>query len=41
VLAMIEQESDPSIALVRVQAMRKLFLEAERLLGEAKIGSRA
>jgi len=33
VLALIQQEGDPAIALARLQAMRKLVLEAERLLG--------
>ncbi|MFQ3568417.1 MAG: hypothetical protein SNJ59_15620 [Aggregatilineales bacterium] len=32
VLALIQQEGDPAIALARLQAMRKLVLEAERLL---------
>jgi len=32
VLALIKQEGDPAIALARLQAMRKLVLEAERLL---------
>jgi hypothetical protein len=32
VLALIQQEGDPTVALARLQAMRKLVLEAERLL---------
>jgi hypothetical protein len=32
VLALIQQEGDPAIALARLQAMRKLVMEAERLL---------
>ncbi len=32
VLALIQQEGDPAIALARLQAMRKLIVEAERLL---------
>jgi len=32
VLALIQQEGDPGIALARLQAMRKLVTEAERLL---------
>jgi hypothetical protein len=34
VLALIQQEGDPAIALARLHAMRKLVLEAERLLNE-------
>lgn len=32
VVALLQQEGDPAIALARLQAMRKLVLEAERLL---------
>jgi hypothetical protein len=32
VLALIQQEGDPAVALARLQAMRKFVLEAERLL---------
>jgi hypothetical protein len=34
VLALIQQEGDPAIALARLQAMRKFIVEAERLLTE-------